>query len=146
MTNELVPPALDPPVSSGFYKQVVGVAAPLGANTIVVVTDVFTGLPLEMPVNIIIMNVFWSALVPLTSANNAQATSQMVLIEDLNNLTGNIYLGDYNLIEDVNATLSTENLAPYAFGQAVYRYVGVECSKNLPLYPITGGTLKLVIQ
>jgi hypothetical protein len=128
MTNELVPPALDPPVSSGFYKQVVGVAAPLGANTIVVVTDVFTGLPLEMPVNSIIMNVFWSALVPLTSANNAQATSQMVLIED------------------VNATLSTENLAPYAFGQAVYRYVGVECSKNLPLYPITGGTLKLVIQ
>lgn len=68
---------MDPPVSSGFFQQVVGVAAPLGANTIVVVQQVY-----HLKCRCL--------FVPLTSA---QATSQMVLIEDLNNLTGNILLG-----------------------------------------------------
>ena len=155
-TQQLVlPTTLSPPVSTGFYKQQVGIAVPRGNNVYAAILDVQTNEPLRFPANFILMRTCWSAIVPLVSANVNTSTVQLVLLRNLDDLVNN-NLNDYVVsgismtLDDVNGKASTENSDLFASGQNAYVYPAITCSLELPplnpLPPITDGTVKLIFQ
>ena len=153
-TQQLVlPTTLSPPVSTGFYKQQVGIAVPRGVNTYAAILDVQTNEPLRFPVNSILMRTCWSPIVPLASADVTTSTVQLVLLRNLddlvnNNLNDYVPSGDFNIIAEVNGKMTTENSGNFATGQDMYVYPAILCSLSVPplLPAITDGTVKLIFQ
>lgn len=140
----VLPPTLNPPISSGFYKQKVGIASPRGENTVVLVYDVQTNAPLQLPPNSIPMVAYVSPVIPLSSANPATSDIQIAFVKNLNNLNDYILYNDPYNLNEVNNKYCSELLDGYGVGQPEYVYAALLCSKTLPA--ITVGTVKIIYQ
>lgn len=154
----VLPPTLNPPIASGFYKQQVGIGVPRGQDAVVLVYDVQTNAPLQLPVRSIPMRTFLSAVVPLVSASPTTSDIKIVFLKDVNNLLDYIvYNNDATItVNEVNNKLSLELPDGFGVGQPEYIYAGLLCSPTPPPPPmppptpappaITDGTVKIIYQ